>query len=57
MTLTINTLQCVKCGVELRSRTTRPTKPDPCPICLTDTVIIVSTRRMNDPVQVPDRRT
>jgi hypothetical protein len=57
MTLTIETLQCIKCGRELRRHVTGHTRPDECPVCLTDTVIVVSSRPMHDPVQVPDRRT
>lgn len=56
MTLTINELQCLRCYRYLRQHVTRPTKPDKCPVCLTDTVIIVSSRPMNDFTQIPDRR-
>jgi hypothetical protein len=54
--VTIETLTCIKCGATLRRHTVGPDKPDLCPICLTDTVIVLSSRPMNDPVQVPDRR-
>ncbi len=56
MNVTILTLTCVRCGRQLRAQSVGAYRPDPCPVCLTNTVIPISSRSINDPTQIPDKR-